>query len=209
VQIIENASEPGCPKLTCARLRVSRPNARIDSPGTGIWGTKNLGRRFSARRSLACVAIDIEAQSRRRHPEKIVVLPAHSASVRRYDVAMLEPLREISRVRQHTDSALHRRWFTCAQADLYVFDADGDLRAFELCYGKPHNEKSLFWSVERGFRHGRIDSGENTPFETSSPISTAEGGEDREQIALELERLGAAVDPPTYRTLLRVLHLGR
>ena len=122
---------------------------------------------------------------------------------------MNEGLREIPRVRQHADSALRRRWFTCDRADLFVFDDEGEIRAFELCYDKPQEERSLHWSDGQGFSHARVDGGESTPFDNQTPINIAQGGEDREHIALVFESLAAAVDPFTYRTILRVLLLGR
>jgi hypothetical protein len=101
-----------------------------------------------------------------------------------------------------------RRWFGGSGADLYVWqDAGGGIVAFELCYGKPRNERALRWRVGAGFDHVRIDDGEPGPHVNSTPIAVADGQADLEALALELEALAAGIEPRIYRFVLGRLRL--
>ncbi len=115
-------------------------------------------------------------------------------------------LREIN-ASQEPEQELRRRWFTCPEADLYTWqDADGRIHGFELCYGKPHGERSLRWGSGAGFRQTGIDDGEARPWKKASPIAVADGIADLAAVALEFERLGAGIDPGVYRFVLTRLH---
>ena len=61
-------------------------------------------------------------------------------------------LREILDVTQD-DPASKRRWFHDDDFDLFVREADGELAAFELCYGIHSNERALVWARDRGYYH--------------------------------------------------------
>lgn len=111
-------------------------------------------------------------------------------------------LREIPRVRQHPDSAGRRRWFTSAGVDLYVWEREGAIERFELYYGKPRVERMLAWDGAGGLRHGVVYDGERDPMESSTPIVVAAGDQDRTEVALEFERVGAGVEPRIYRFVL-------
>ncbi|NKC15782.1 MAG: hypothetical protein GKR94_27360 [Gammaproteobacteria bacterium] len=120
----------------------------------------------------------------------------------------MDPLREIPRVRQTLDSALQRRWFTCATADLFIWHHEGSIKKFELCYGKPRAERSLTWTATGGFIHSRIDDGEINPSRNQTPIAVPELSVDRAAVAIRVEPLMALIDPCTYRFVMRVLRLG-
>jgi len=70
-------------------------------------------------------------------------------------------LREISDVTQD-DASILRRWFHDDYFDLFVLQADGELDAFELCYGIDSDERALVWSRAGGYFHdgGTSASGE-------------------------------------------------
>ena len=121
----------------------------------------------------------------------------------------MDRLREIPRVRQDGPAEVRRRWFNAETADLYLWESADGLRGFEFCYGKPNHEHALIWSATEGLRHARIDDGEAHAFEHCSPIAVADGAYDADTVALELERLGANLEPPTFRAVLRLIHLGR
>lgn len=122
---------------------------------------------------------------------------------------MDDRLRRIPRVLQHGDSGRVRRWYTCPSADLYVFEQGDTLDAFEFCYGKPRHEHSLRWSAEHGFSHSGIDDGEGTPFQSKTPIASTGSAYDLTALALLFERLAVSIEPRTYRTVLRIMHLRR
>jgi hypothetical protein len=69
-----------------------------------------------------------------------------------------------------------RRWFSDEELDLIVwFDGDGGVRAFQLYYNLSSEERALVWSREGGYRHHRVDSGEESPLRNRTPILLADG----------------------------------
>ncbi len=117
---------------------------------------------------------------------------------------MGERLREIPRVRQHPEDPGRRRWFTCASADLFVWEerAATALARFEFCYHKPHAERVLAWDRSQGLHHAAIDDGEHLPFDTATPIAVPDGSFDATLVALEFERLASSLEPRLYRFVL-------
>ena len=87
-------------------------------------------------------------------------------------------IREIRNVRQVRGEA-RRRWFTDEYWDIYVwFDDDDKPVGFQLCYGKPDNEKALTWfdgrqPVHSGVSTGERDGGEG--YAPSAPILVSDG----------------------------------
>ncbi|MBU42142.1 MAG: hypothetical protein CMN76_02895 [Spirochaetaceae bacterium] len=81
-------------------------------------------------------------------------------------------LYEMKGVRQEPGRGF-RRWFHAEDMDLSVW-LDGDrLIQFQLSYNHHHGEKSILWSVEKGFSHHKIDDGEQHPGHyKASPIVT-------------------------------------
>jgi hypothetical protein len=61
-------------------------------------------------------------------------------------------LREILGVLQD-DPSSQRRWFHDDYFDLFVRETEGELSAFELCYGIGSNEQALAWIRGRGYFH--------------------------------------------------------
>jgi hypothetical protein len=61
-------------------------------------------------------------------------------------------LREILDLTQD-DPASTRRWFHDDDFDLFTREADGELAAFELCYGMQSGERALVWTHEKGYFH--------------------------------------------------------
>jgi len=115
-------------------------------------------------------------------------------------------LREVAAAAPDIDADGVRRWFTSECMDLFVWARDGEISAFELCYGKPHDERSVRWSRTHELRHARIDDGEASPWRNDAPLAVADGRVDPVAIALDFEREAAALDPPLYRTILRLLY---
>ena len=70
-------------------------------------------------------------------------------------------LKEILGVLQD-DPSSQRRWFHDDYFDLFVRETEGELSAFELCYGIGSSERALAWIRGRGFFHdGGIPNSED------------------------------------------------
>jgi hypothetical protein len=76
-------------------------------------------------------------------------------------------LREILDVTQD-DPGTKRRWFHDDDFDLFVREAEGELAAFELCYGILSNERALVWARDRGYYH----DGETSPDFIGAALAT-------------------------------------
>ncbi|MFA9420922.1 MAG: hypothetical protein ACERLB_12300 [Gammaproteobacteria bacterium] len=60
--------------------------------------------------------------------------------------------------------------------DLFVWTNDSDeVVSYQLGYDKPHPEKALSWSVERGFSHDDVDDGSRPGRHPGSPMLVADG----------------------------------
>lgn len=87
----------------------------------------------------------------------------------------------------YKQSAEHknREWFTCPDADLYIWrDSDG-IRQFEFCYNKGRHEQSIRWERGRGCVKMCVDDGESTAHNKRSAILKACGGANWQQAARE------------------------
>jgi hypothetical protein len=51
------------------------------------------------------------------------------------------------------DPPQRRRWFHDDFFDLFVWQSDGDVTLFQLCYGVDSSERALVWDAQRGFFH--------------------------------------------------------
>ena len=51
------------------------------------------------------------------------------------------------------DPPARRRWFHDDYFDLFVWQADGEITLFQLCYGADSAERALVWDKSRGFFH--------------------------------------------------------
>jgi hypothetical protein len=88
---------------------------------------------------------------------------------------LLQPMKEISDVRQVPGEG-RRRWFFSHEQDLLVwFDDEGAPVAFQLAYGKSRDEHALRWKAGRGFRHHRVDDGESSAMANAAPMLSANG----------------------------------
>lgn len=125
------------------------------------------------------------------------------------DAAGSERLREVRGARQHAGDP-PRRWFSCADADLYLWFEEGECIAFEFCYGKSVAERSFRWHRDGGRAHARIDNGEGSPLANRTPIAVeveaATEAFDALSVALEFERVAAELEPRLYRLILDALH---
>src|SRR5687767_13022119 len=51
------------------------------------------------------------------------------------------------------DPPAKRRWFHDEYFDLFVWQAEGEVTLFQLCYGADATERALVWHRARGFFH--------------------------------------------------------
>jgi len=51
------------------------------------------------------------------------------------------------------DPPARRRWFHDEEFDLFVWQADGAVTLFQLCYGTDSADRALVWDKRRGFFH--------------------------------------------------------
>jgi hypothetical protein len=51
------------------------------------------------------------------------------------------------------DPPAQRRWFHDEYFDLFVWQAQGEVTLFQLCYGGDASERALVWDKARGFFH--------------------------------------------------------
>ena len=71
---------------------------------------------------------------------------------------------------------LKRRWFQDDYFDLYVWQVTGgNVSAFQLCYDRRANERSLRWSLAKGFAHDGVDIPEDKPGRAMSALLVSNG----------------------------------
>lgn len=111
-------------------------------------------------------------------------------------------LREIQNVTQ-IPGELTRRWFQDKNFDLIVWQQTaGQLQAFQLCYDRMRDERVLTWSIEKGFEHAGIDSGEDDPMHNRAPILVADGVFSSAKIASAFGEVCGAIAPDIARFVL-------
>ena len=82
------------------------------------------------------------------------------------------------------------------------------ISSFEFCYDKPQDEHVLRWREGEGFRHARVDDGEDNPARNRTPIHVADGEFDLGRLAARFRQLGSDIDPEIYRFVLARLNAG-
>jgi hypothetical protein len=118
----------------------------------------------------------------------------------------MSKLREVRVFQRHGE--VWRRWFASHGADLVVWQDAAGIRSFEFCYDRPHDEHVLRWRQGEGFRHARVDDGEDNPARNRTPIHVADGDCDLGQLARRFQELGSDIDPEVYRFVLGRLTAG-
>jgi hypothetical protein len=84
-------------------------------------------------------------------------------------------LLEITDVEQD-GTGMRRRWFRDEYFDLFLWQkANGEFGAFQLCYDRAENERSIHWTQDEGYSHGGIDRPETKPGRAMSAILVMNG----------------------------------
>ena len=103
-------------------------------------------------------------------------------------------LREIKKVIQHPDED-RRRWFSDRHHDLIVWQRDGCISGFELCYGKGMQEHALRWSPHSGLEHFCVDDGEARSMRHKmAPILEEHGVVDFDRVRRDFEQAAQQID---------------
>jgi hypothetical protein len=110
-------------------------------------------------------------------------------------------LREIPETRQIRGEP-RRRWFNSEAMDLYVwYDNEGAALGFQLCYGKPNDERALTWFRPASYSHMRVDTGASDGQQKGTPLLLLDGLFEPLPVRAEFARLGADL-PPDVRDLV-------
>ncbi len=103
-------------------------------------------------------------------------------------------LREIKKISQHPDED-RRRWFSDSRHDLIVWQRDGYISGFELCYGKDTQEHALRWSPQSGLEHFSVDDGETCGMRPKmAPILVSNDKVDFDRVRLQFEQAAQQID---------------
>lgn len=80
--------------------------------------------------------------------------------------------------------------------DVFVWlNDDGEIISYQLTYLKPHDEKALVWSKEKGFSHLGVDDGANPGKHPGSPLYIADGTINHPKLISMLNEDGGDLDP--------------
>lgn len=102
-------------------------------------------------------------------------------------------LREL-RTDKRTPGEPRKRWFLSDSQDLVVWqNEDGSVAAFQLCYGKYHAERTIYWKRESGFSHLRVDDERCAGMAPATPLLVADGLCDSGAVAEEFLRLSGGL----------------
>jgi hypothetical protein len=89
-----------------------------------------------------------------------------------------------------------RRWWVDDDLDLIVWlAADSSLLGFRLCYDKFNDERALTWTVDAGYLHHRVDTGESNPTKNRTPILVEDGPVDGERLRSQFLDRSSEMDP--------------
>ena len=89
-----------------------------------------------------------------------------------------------------------RRWFQCAEMDLFVWrSAAGEIEKFQLAYDKLSFEKAITWSSNSGFEHNVIDDGTSTNHYPAAPVLGNSIAADISYIKEQFRPLALEIDP--------------
>ncbi len=83
--------------------------------------------------------------------------------------------REIKGTKQRSGEPT-KRWFSSLNMDLFIwFDDDDEIVSYQLTYNKPHDEKALTWSKDKGYVHLGVDDGSNPGKHPGTPLLVKDG----------------------------------
>ena len=106
---------------------------------------------------------------------------------------------------QQTDN--NRLWFSDDNHDLFVWlDDRNNPVAFQFSYDKHRDEHCIYWHQQRGFRHDRIDSGDNLQAGYKmTPILVPDGHFDAPRLVKLFQSICMEMDPRLARFIQQTL----
>jgi hypothetical protein len=94
------------------------------------------------------------------------------------------------------NDVVRRRWWVDDDLDLIVWLAgDSSLLGFRLCYDKLNDERALTWTVDDGYSHHRVDTGESNPTKNRAPILVEDGSVNGERLRSRFVDRSSEMDP--------------
>jgi hypothetical protein len=108
-------------------------------------------------------------------------------------------LYEINKVKQDSE-LLEKKCFADDYFDLVVWRVKADrFIAFELSYNKLKDQHCIRWSKDRGFRHSRVDEGDESPRKNQSPLLLSAGDFPKEKILAKFLLEGTDLESEVFR----------
>ena len=87
--------------------------------------------------------------------------------------------------------------------DLFVwFNNDDEVVSYHLTYNKPHDEKALTWSEEKGFSHLGIDDGTRPGKHPGSPLLVKDGAIKPTEIISMLKKDAGELEPSIEKIIV-------
>lgn len=117
-------------------------------------------------------------------------------------------LKEIKNIKQIKDEPF-RRWFYSDYFDLIIWfnKKQGNIIGFQLCYNKNVNEHAIYWSIENGFKHYKVDQGDDHSLKNLSPILLDDGVCPIQEIIQRFKEDSIYLDKKIYRFIINKLEL--
>jgi hypothetical protein len=101
-----------------------------------------------------------------------------------------------------------RQWIADDYFDLYVwYEGGGDILGFQLCYDKSRTERALTWMRTGTFRHQRINGGESSAFDLSTPVLMEDCSFEREPLRSEFTARAQKLEPEIRDLVLSKLEV--
>ena len=102
------------------------------------------------------------------------------------------------------DPPAHRRWFHNDYFDLFVWESEGEVTLFQLCYGQDSSDRALVWDKERGFFHDGAAESEELFVARFEDAAVALPAQIRDEVRIKLhEFAGQRLSIPSRRKRFR------
>lgn len=90
---------------------------------------------------------------------------------------------------------LPRKWISDDYFDLILWYRDETITGFQLCYGKPYEERALTWFTGDRFSHTRVDSGDDKATSNRTPVLIPDGIFPKDKIIQEFNLRSDSLEP--------------
>lgn len=100
---------------------------------------------------------------------------------------------------------LPRQWISDDYFDLIVWYRDEIITDFQLCYGKPYEERALTWFMDDHFSHSRVDGGDDRPTANRTPVLLPGGSFPKDKVISEFDSRSGTLAPGLKNFVLEKL----